>query len=164
MSYWWTPVHSEGNRSPKSVTVYERTQGIQTEASLLHHNGRIYLSEAFLTGALKLETKTLPNGDIGLCLDDFCVPMSNQGDVPNIIPSGSHTYLSISHFIEALDGAVVYEESRAVLLLDFQTRVRGNRSETSGPIDFTLPSMDGDSISLSDYRGERVVLFAWASW
>lgn len=30
--------------------------------------------------------------------------------------------------------------------------------------DFELPSLTGDSASLSDYRGKKVVLFMWASW
>ena len=30
--------------------------------------------------------------------------------------------------------------------------------------DFTLPSLDGEPVSLSDYRGKRVALFMWASW
>jgi peroxiredoxin len=30
--------------------------------------------------------------------------------------------------------------------------------------DFTLPSLDGTPVSLSDYRGVRLVLFMWASW
>ena len=30
--------------------------------------------------------------------------------------------------------------------------------------DFALPSLEGDEISLSDYRGKRLVLFIWASW
>ena len=30
--------------------------------------------------------------------------------------------------------------------------------------DFTLPSLDGKPVSLSDYRGKRVVVFMWASW
>ena len=30
--------------------------------------------------------------------------------------------------------------------------------------DFTLPSLDGLPISLSSYRGRRVILFMWASW
>ena len=30
--------------------------------------------------------------------------------------------------------------------------------------DFTLPSLGGGEISLSDYRGKRLVIFMWASW
>jgi len=30
--------------------------------------------------------------------------------------------------------------------------------------DFALPSLDGNPIKLSDYRGKKVVLFMWASW
>lgn len=29
---------------------------------------------------------------------------------------------------------------------------------------FTLRSLDGDRVSLSDYRGVKLVLFMWASW
>ncbi len=30
--------------------------------------------------------------------------------------------------------------------------------------EFTLPSLDGQPVSLSSYRGKRVILFMWASW
>ena len=30
--------------------------------------------------------------------------------------------------------------------------------------DFTLPGLDGGQVSLSDYRGKRVIVFMWASW
>ena len=30
--------------------------------------------------------------------------------------------------------------------------------------DFTFTALDGADISLSDYRGRRVVVFMWASW
>lgn len=30
--------------------------------------------------------------------------------------------------------------------------------------DFTLPSLDGREVRLSDYLGTRVALFIWASW
>ena len=29
---------------------------------------------------------------------------------------------------------------------------------------FTLRSIDGDEVSLSDYSGKKLVLFIWASW
>ena len=30
--------------------------------------------------------------------------------------------------------------------------------------DFTLRSLGGKDVSLSDYRGKKVVVFMWASW
>jgi len=30
--------------------------------------------------------------------------------------------------------------------------------------DFTLRSLEGQEVSLSDYRGRKTVLFMWASW
>jgi thiol-disulfide isomerase/thioredoxin len=33
-----------------------------------------------------------------------------------------------------------------------------------GPVDFTLPGLDGKPVSLSDYRGKWVVVNYWATW
>jgi len=30
--------------------------------------------------------------------------------------------------------------------------------------DFTLPSLEGAEVSLSSFRGGKVVIFMWASW
>ncbi len=30
--------------------------------------------------------------------------------------------------------------------------------------DFTLRSLDGNDVSLSDYRGKKLIVFMWASW
>ena len=30
--------------------------------------------------------------------------------------------------------------------------------------DFTLPSLNGEEVRLSDFRGEKLILFMWASW
>jgi peroxiredoxin len=30
--------------------------------------------------------------------------------------------------------------------------------------DFTLPDIDGNSHSLSDFRGKKILLLTWASW
>jgi len=36
--------------------------------------------------------------------------------------------------------------------------------ETDGPVDFTLNQLGGGAVSLSDYRGEWVVVNYWATW
>lgn len=30
--------------------------------------------------------------------------------------------------------------------------------------DFTLPGINTDSVTLSDYRGKKILVFMWASW
>ena len=30
--------------------------------------------------------------------------------------------------------------------------------------DFTLRSLDGNDVSLSGYRGKKLIVFMWASW
>ena len=36
--------------------------------------------------------------------------------------------------------------------------------ETEDPVDFTLPQLGGGAVSLSDFRGEWVVVNYWATW
>ncbi|MDP6716053.1 MAG: redoxin domain-containing protein [SAR202 cluster bacterium] len=44
------------------------------------------------------------------------------------------------------------------------TEISGHVGVGDHAHDFTLPSLDGENISLSDYKGKRVILFMWASW
>ena len=36
--------------------------------------------------------------------------------------------------------------------------------ETTEPVDFSLPQLDGESLALSDFRGQWVILNYWATW
>jgi thiol-disulfide isomerase/thioredoxin len=36
--------------------------------------------------------------------------------------------------------------------------------ETEEPVDFSLPGLDGEPVSTSDYRGQWVVVNYWATW
>ena len=36
--------------------------------------------------------------------------------------------------------------------------------ETTEPVEFTLPQLDGEAVSLSEFRGQWVVLNYWATW
>ena len=57
-------------------------------------------------------------------------------------------------------------QSCAGLVLAAALSVTGVQAanETDSPVDFTLPSLDGGDVSLSDFRGEWVVVNYWATW
>jgi thiol-disulfide isomerase/thioredoxin len=51
----------------------------------------------------------------------------------------------------------------AVLLL-LGTASLPAQYETTEPVDFTLPALGGGDVSLSDFRGQWVVVNYWATW
>jgi thiol-disulfide isomerase/thioredoxin len=51
-----------------------------------------------------------------------------------------------------------------MLTLLLLTTVAWGDYETEGPVDFELEQLGGESVSLSDYRGEWVVVNYWATW
>ena len=53
---------------------------------------------------------------------------------------------------------------RLLLALILVPILAGARYETEEPVDFTLEQLGGSPVSLSDYRGEWVVVNYWATW
>ncbi len=55
--------------------------------------------------------------------------------------------------------------SRWLCLLGLLVCALGHAAyETEEPVDFTLARLGGEDVSLSDYRGEWVVINYWATW
>jgi thiol-disulfide isomerase/thioredoxin len=54
--------------------------------------------------------------------------------------------------------------SRIILAAALFTSTGWASYETEEPVDFSLPQLGGDEVSLSDYRGEWVVVNYWATW
>ncbi len=115
----------------------------------------VYLPVTFFESDLGLERKDLAPELVGLCQDDLCIPLplkSYEGK----------EYVSSLKLIDALSGAYLWDDEAAQLLLDLRPQYA--QDPTQGLIDFTLPDLEGQNIQLSDYRGKKVVVFAWASW
>jgi len=45
-----------------------------------------------------------------------------------------------------------------------ESKQSNGKSRNAAMPDFTLPGLDGRPVSLSDYRGRKLVVFMWASW
>lgn len=90
----------------------------------------------------------------GLCQGDVCVPAPGA-----IRPDGR------------LDATVVADRLRMPLVHDeaHGTWALGPPAEDAGVTsvevpDLTLPTVDGEQMSLASMRGRRVIMVAWASW
>lgn len=76
---------------------------------------------------------------------DYYVPVAKMLDC----------YKGFANNIKKLEGAEAYKE----MLLQLQKTSAGAKA-----IDFTLNDTNGESVSLSDYKGKYVLVDFWASW
>jgi hypothetical protein len=93
----------------------------------------------------------------GLCAGEVCVP----------IPPGASwsdgTHFNLSAFARHIGLAEATDEDRDIVAYEAPRRREGGPTTIEAP-DFTLPDLDGQLHSLSDYRGQKVMLLAWASF
>jgi hypothetical protein len=97
----------------------------------------------------------------GLCQGDVCVPVpaARRGEW---LDGGR---LDFAAFAAHLGHAAARDEERGIWA--FGPPADRGAVTGSGPLaapDFRLPDLDGVQHSLSDYRGTKVLLYAWASW
>ena len=138
-----------------SILVIEGSTNTMERSSAQVESEAVYLPVTFFESALSLERKDLAPELVGLCQDDLCIPLPLKSYEGN-------EYVSSRKLIDALSGAYLWDQEASQLLLDL--RPQYTRDPTRELIDFTLPDLEGRKIQLSDYRGKKIIVFAWASW
>lgn len=93
----------------------------------------------------------------GLCRGTMCVPVDHGALV-------AEDGLDLRTLADALQRPFVTDQKRAVAALGASHLDRGEALASLEAPDFTLPDLDGNLHSLSDYRGKKVLLVAHASW
>jgi hypothetical protein len=96
----------------------------------------------------------------GLCRDELCYPLP-RGAEAELLRDGR---VNLAAFWRHRGGVVVAAEQRDVWLLGDPLDDRHSRLDSLVAPDFTLPDVSGQLHSLSNYRGRKVFLAAWASW
>jgi hypothetical protein len=97
----------------------------------------------------------------GLCLGERCVPLPPARAAEFFAPDES---FNLTAFARYLGQPVVHDERGEVWVFGEAPEVRRAALQSLEAPDFTLPDLDGTLHSLSDYRGKKVLLLAWASW
>jgi hypothetical protein len=93
----------------------------------------------------------------GLCRGVICVPVDQSALVRD-------EGLDLGVLAGALQRPLVTDEKHAVAALGASHHDRGDTLNSLQAPDFTLPDLDGNLHSLSDQRGKKVLLVAYASW
>jgi hypothetical protein len=93
-----------------------------------------------------------------LCSDSMCVPVADAQAL------GDERGIDLTAFAAALDRPLVLDIGESVAYLGVAAHERAQALGSLEAPDFTLPDLTGRLHSLSEHRGKKVLLIAYASW
>lgn len=114
---------------------------------------RVFLDSADLEKALSWELK--PEG---FCRGSTCVPIPNGSTV---VSDGA---VDLTEFAKLIDRPLAIDTEERAAYLGTSAGTRAELLTSLEAPNFTLPDLNGKTHSLSDYRGRKVLLVAYASW
>jgi hypothetical protein len=117
----------------------------------------LWLSKADLTRASGWELK--PEG---ACIGDVCVPIPPARATEFVRDNGGA--FNLAALARHLGEPVVHDDINRVWYFGEAAAARRATLASLEAPDFELPDLDGKMHKLSDYRGRKVLLAAWASW
>lgn len=94
----------------------------------------------------------------GLCREDACVPLPADGSWQD-----QDGRIDLTAFAARAGRPAVRDGERDIWGFGEPAEARSGRGSALAP-DFTLPDVDGNPRSLSDFRGRKVFLLAWGSY
>ena len=96
----------------------------------------------------------------GLCKGPVCVPVPSAR-ASEFVADGS---INVAAFWRHMGRPILHDTARQTWVLGESAADRTGQLQSLEAPDFTLPDIDGNLHSLSDYRGKQVYLCSWASW
>jgi hypothetical protein len=140
-------------------------------ATIIHEERPLKFERAIAeVNSLWLETselKRLAGWELkpeGICRGDLCVPIPPGGDAKFISKRDGATYLNFTALADLIGKPWAGDSKHRVWYFGAEAAERGNALKSLKAPDFELPDLDGKMHRLSDYRGKKVFLLAWASW
>jgi hypothetical protein len=130
----------------------EAAPSAKCEALAKPIDGRVYIEAGELERAFGWTLK-----DEGLCRGDVCVPVAGT----SLERKGG---VDLERFAEALGRPLALDADEGIALLGTGSAARGAALASLEAPDFSLPDLAGQMHSLSEQRGKKVLLIAYASW
>ena len=123
-----------------------------SEVDARTEGGDLRITAQALSEALGWELKPQ-----GLCRGDVCIPVAAR---PGLVAAGT---VDLAGFADLVDRPLVIDMDEAVAYVGGSATTQQLAGSPEAP-DFSLPDLEGHHHALSDYRGSKVLLVAWASW
>jgi hypothetical protein len=117
----------------------------------------LWLTSTDLTKASGWELK--PEG---ACMGDVCIPIPPARQAEFTRDSGRS--FNLAALARQLGQPVVHDDKNGAWYFGEASATRRASLASLQAPDFELPDLDGKMHKLSDYRGKKVLLAAWASW
>jgi hypothetical protein len=139
--------------------------------TVLYARGEARIDDALAEGGdlwLRLDDLTRASGwalkPEGACLGEVCVPLPAGRRGRFVRDDGPDARFNLPELARMLDMPVVADSTTRTWCFGESAPARGKQRESLKAPDFTLPDLEGRAHALSDYRGKKVFLVAWASW
>lgn len=94
----------------------------------------------------------------GLCRGDVCVPVRER---ERLVVDGA---VDVSEFAAALGRPLALDAEEGAAAIGAARADQASLMANLEAPDFSLPDLDGKLHSLSEHRGKKVLLIAYASW
>ena len=94
----------------------------------------------------------------GLCKDEVCVPVRDTATMSDGVS------IDVAEFARVTGRKTVIDAARNVVALGEQASARAESMATLDAPNFTLPDINGNLVSLSDFANRKKLILAWSSW
>ena len=100
----------------------------------------------------------------GVCRGELCVPIPEGKSVSLIDNDRNYAVFNLTAFARYIEQPYAYDDKHNLWVFGPQASEWRNRLLSASAPDFTLPDLEGNLYSLSDFRGRKVLLAFWSSW
>jgi hypothetical protein len=94
----------------------------------------------------------------GLCKGEVCVPVRDAAAMSD------GDAIDIAEFARVTGRNMLVDETRHVVAIGEQASGRSALMATLDAPNFTLPDINGNLVSLSDFVNRKKLILAWSSW
>ncbi len=100
----------------------------------------------------------------GACYEDICVPVTQSEDSDIFVRRQGEAWFNVTELADRLQQPYVVDHASQTFSFGAVPVTRARFTEQAQAPDFSLKDREGKSVSLSDFKGKKIMLLTWASW